>query len=130
MNFLQAFFNTGRQKLSFHNPLRYSVADYDLAAFCSGNATKLKCLIAMCRLIILQGPEFMVAEEYRGEKDTILTTEELGLGDLIHNYQANPILPQQRQEKSRKIVVFTVFAKFHGYIERVSPRPFCFQCVS
>ncbi|KAF9064271.1 P-loop containing nucleoside triphosphate hydrolase protein [Rhodocollybia butyracea] len=113
---LGRFFNDGRLKLSFPNPGKWTPDEYNEAALNSDSATKLKCLIELCRAILLNGAEAVVPTEYHGSQDRILDTATFGLPDLIQGYRLRPL---KKEEKNReKIIVYTTFAKFHLYMTK------------
>lgn len=67
--------------------------------------------------MLVDGAEAVVPVSCHGTQDSILSTSALGVPDLIHNYSLRPL--NEADKKDEKIIVYTTFAKFHGYMSKV-----------
>lgn len=113
----QHFYCIERLKNAFSSTV--SLENYTLEVLNSEGDIKVKCLLYMLRTIITAGVEGLVAMEYRGKTDTILTPEAMGPGNFSPHYHAKPILSHERLRSRPKSVVYTSFSKFHEFLLKV-----------
>ncbi|KAJ3966212.1 P-loop containing nucleoside triphosphate hydrolase protein [Lentinula raphanica] len=118
-NTLGKFFNEARSNLSFPSGDSIPPEQYGITALESDSATKLKCAIELVLNVLRQGADAVFPEKYKGSSDGVVTTSELGLPDFVAGWHVSPLLDSERHTPREKIIMYTTYAKFHPYIEKI-----------